>query len=181
MSERGDVIEVPATGERFVFRRRPRDTNGELLELEFYVKEFAPPPHIHAKLEERVKVLSGRARIWVAGKESTAGPGETVVFPPGVGHTFKAEGDEYLHFRCEVVPPMKMESLFETIFGLYRDGKANKRGQPNLLQNAVLAHETDAYLPGPPVWLQKPVIALLAVVARLLGYRARYERYSGRD
>ena len=60
----------------------------------------------------------------------------------------------------------------------YRDGKADKHGQPNVLQSAVLAHENRGYLAGPPIWLQKPGIAALAFIARRLGYKSRYERYS---
>jgi hypothetical protein len=126
-------------------------------------------------------VLSGRARVWTGGKESLAGPGETVVFPAGVGHTFKADGEDHLRFRCEVVPPMQMEPLFETIFGLYRDGKADKREQPNLLQNALLAHESESYLAGVPIWLQKPPVALVAWLAKRLGYRLRYDKYSRQE
>jgi hypothetical protein len=43
----------------------------------------------------------------------------------------------------------------------------------------VIAHEHDTYLGGFPIWLQKPLIAFLAAVGRLFGYRARYEKYSG--
>jgi mannose-6-phosphate isomerase-like protein (cupin superfamily) len=179
MAHVGDVIEIERTGERFAFTKRPRDTNGELLEIEFYVKQFAAPAHVHLKLEERVEVLSGRARIWIGGKERLVGPGETVVFPAGVGHTFNADGDEYLRFRCEVVPPMNMEPLFETIFGLYRDGKADKRGQPSLLQNVLLARESATFLAGVPIWLQKPPVAVGAWLAKRLGYRLRYDKYSG--
>jgi mannose-6-phosphate isomerase-like protein (cupin superfamily) len=100
---RATSSEIERTGERFVFTRRPGGTNGELLEIEFYVKQYAAPAHVHLKLEERVEVLSGRARVWTGGKESIAGSGETVVFPAGVGHTFKADGDEYLRFRCQSV------------------------------------------------------------------------------
>lgn len=178
MARPGDVIEIPATGERFEFRRRARETNGEVLEIDFHVKEFSPPRHVHARVEERVEVISGRARVRVGGKDWTAGPGETVVFPPGVGHTFQAMGEEMLHFRCEVRPG-EMESCFETIFGLYRDGKANRHGQPNLLQSVILAKEYGIYLPGPPQALQKPAVAVLAAIGRLLGYRATYEKYSG--
>jgi quercetin dioxygenase-like cupin family protein len=179
MTQPSNVFEIATTGERFTFTKRPRDTGGEVLEIEFLVKQFFPPAHIHADLEERVEVLAGRAHVRVGRKEWSAGPGETFVFPPGTAHGFRAEGDEMLRFRCEVVPPREMESLFETVFGLYRDGKANKRGQPNPLQNVVLAHEHRGYLAGPPVWLQKPVITALAFIARRLGYRARYEKYSG--
>jgi len=72
---------------------------------------------------------------------------------------------------------MKIETLFETIIGLHRDGKNFK----SPLQAAVLAREQDTYMAGPPIWLQKPLIALLAAVGRLFGYRARYEEYSGRN
>jgi len=174
-----DVFEIAKTGERFVFTKRPADTNGEVLEIEFLVRQFAPPTHVHLSVEERVEVLEGRARVRVGGKEWVAGPGETVVLPRGAAHTFRAEGDEMLRFRCEVRPARQMETLFETIFGRYRDGKADRHGQPNLLQSVVLAHEHDGYLGGPPIWLQKPLIAALAFVARLLGYRARYSKYSG--
>jgi len=179
MARAGDVFEIARTGERFVFRKRPRDTNGELLEIDFFVKQFAPRRHVHALVEERVEVISGKARVRVGRKEWSAGPGETVVFPPGVGHTFWAEGDEMLHFRCEVRPPMQMETLFETIFGLYKDGKTNKNGVPNLLQNLVLAHKHDAFLPGPPIAVQRAFLVVAAPIARLFGYRARYEKYSG--
>jgi len=179
MRQPGDVFEIAKTGERFVFTKRPRETNGELLEIEFLVKQFFPPAHIHADLEERVEVLEGRARVRIGRKAWTAGPGETVVFPAGTAHGFRAVGEEMLRFRCEIVPPREMESLFETIFGLYRDGKADKRGQPNIFQNAVLAHEHKGYLAGPPVSLQRPFVAALAFIARRLGYRARYEKYSG--
>ena len=60
-----DVFEIPSTGERFEFRKRATDTNGELLEIDFHVKEFSPPLHVHAWLEERVEVISGRARVRV--------------------------------------------------------------------------------------------------------------------
>jgi quercetin dioxygenase-like cupin family protein len=180
MPQSRDLFEITHTGERFTFTKRPNDTNGGLLEIEFLVKEFFPPAHIHVDLEERVEVLEGRARVRVGRKEWTAAPGETVVFPAGAAHGFRAEGDDMLRFRCEVVPPREMESLFETIFGLYRDGKADNRGQPSPLQNVALAHKHNAYLAGPPIWLQKPFIAVLAFIARRFGYRARYEKYSGK-
>ena len=180
MTQSRDVFEIPHTGERFTFTKRPNDTNGRLLEIEFLVKQFFPTAHIHVDLEERVEVLEGRARVRVGRKEWVAGPGETVVIPAGAAHGFRSEGEEMLRFRCEVEPPREMESLFETIFGLYRDGKADKHGQPNLFQNAVLAHEHRGYLAGPPIWLQKPLVAGLAFIAVRFGYRARYEKYSGK-
>jgi hypothetical protein len=74
-----------------------------------------------------------------------------------------------------------MESLFETLFGLGRDGKTDEEGAPRLLQGAVmLAEYEDEYrLARPPLPVQKALLAVLAPIGRLLGYRAWYARYSG--
>src|SRR5438552_19014488 len=93
MAQSRDVFKFP-TGEQFTFTKRPADTNGELLEIEFLVKEFFPPAHVHEDLEERVEVHEGRARARVGSKESTAGPGEAVVFHAGAAHSFRAEGEQ---------------------------------------------------------------------------------------
>lgn len=179
MDESRDVIEIPRTGEKFVFLKRPRNTNGELLEIECFVREFAPPerPHIHMKTEERVEVIEGTARLRMGSEERSMGPGETVAIPPGVVHTFQPHKGDLVHFRLEVRPGAQIETLWETVIGLHRDGKSFK----NPLQMAVLASEQDTYLAGPPIWLQRPLIALVAAVGRLFGYRSRYEKYSGRE
>ena len=177
MGERSDVIDIPRTGERLVFLKRPRDTNGELVEIEFFIREFAlaaARPHIHTNTEE-VEVIAGAARMRAGQEEQSLGPGDTLVIPPGTVHFLRREGEEFLHFRLRFRPPMKVETLFETLFGLHRDGKNFRHP----LQSAVMAREHETYLGGPPIWLQKPLIAALASIGRLLGYRARYEKYSG--
>ena len=181
MARRGDVLENPKTGEKIVFRETAADTKGELLRFDFFVNPggFAPPRHIHTTLEERVELVSGALRWRLGGKEGSLSPGQSVVLPRGVGHTFWNEGPGQAHFIVDVKPAFDMEALFETIFGLYRDGKTDGRGVPNLLQNAVLSRAYDGFLAGPPIALQKPLIATLATVGRLLGYRARYDKYSG--
>lgn len=178
MATVGDVIEIPRTGEKFVFLKRSRDTEGEVFEIEFFVREFAlvaARPHIHTKTEERVELIAGTARVRMGREEQIVGPGEAVVIPAGMVHFLRGEGEEFLHFRLQMRPPMKTETLFETLIGLHRDGK-NFR---NPLQMVVLASEHTTYVGGPPIWLQKPAIAVGAAIGRLLGYRARYDRYSG--
>src|SRR5437867_12776887 len=103
MTKSRDVFEIPHTGEKFTFTKRPADTNGELLEIELLVKEFFPPAHIHADLEERVEVLGGRARVRVASKAWSAGPGETAVCAAGAAHGCRAECDELRRIRCRIV------------------------------------------------------------------------------
>ena len=178
MATVGDVIEIPRTGEKFVFLRRARDTHGEVFEIEFFVREFAlvaARSHIHATTEERLELIAGTARVQMGREEQIVGPGEAVVIPAGMVHSIRREGEGFLHFRLQMRPSMKTETMFETVIGLHRDGKS----LTNPLQQMVLASEHTTYLGGPPIWLQKPAIAVGAAIGRLLGYRARYDRYSG--
>ncbi len=55
----------------------------------------------------------------------------------------------------------------------------NVSGLPNLLQLAVLAPLADSYTPHVPVPVTKLLFALLGSIGRLLGYKARYAKYSG--
>lgn len=180
MDESRDAIEVPRTGEKFVFLKRARDTNGELFEIEFFVREFAlvaARPHIHATTEERVEVIAGKARMRSGRGEQIVQPGEAMIIPAGIVHSIRREGEEFLHIRLQMRPSMKTETLFETLIGLHRDGKS----LTNPLQQMVLAGEHATYLGGPPIWLQKAAIAAGAAIGRLFGYRARYEKYSGKS
>lgn len=183
MAQPGDTVEIPATGERFVFLKTSAETGGELLELEFHVNPggFSARPHLHWDVEERVKIISGQVLVTVAGEERELGPGDSAVVPAREPHKVDVAGDEQAVFTVEVEPARDYETMFETIFGLYRDGKTGAGGRGNLLQDAVLARRHKGYLAGPPVFLQRPVLMILAAIGRLFGFRARYERYSGPD
>ena len=77
----------------------------------------------------------------------------------------------------EVEPALNFETILETMFGLARDGKANKNGvSADLLQLAVIAASADAVFGSA---LQRAMIGVLAFVGRLAGRRERYARYSG--
>jgi mannose-6-phosphate isomerase-like protein (cupin superfamily) len=77
-SKPGDVIENKLAGDRIVFLRTGRETNGELLELDCFLQPGGqgPPEHIHPHQEERFIVLSGAFTIRIAGTETTLGAGE---------------------------------------------------------------------------------------------------------
>lgn len=65
--------------------------------------------------------------------------------------------------------------------GLAADGKVNANGMPNPLQMSVLAraYRREMQLPPPQGWILGAVALGLSPIGRLLGYRVRYERYSG--
>ncbi len=187
MAKAGDVIENPITRERITFLKTTTETNGELLRFEYVVPpRFFIPEHFHPRQEERHEVLSGTLRGRVGGQERDYSEGERVVGPAGVPHAWKnPSSDEELRFVSDIRPPLVFETILETTFGLARDGKSTKQGIPkNPLQIAVLADESRGmvYATRVPVAVQEgflTLLALLASVGRLLGYRARYPEYSG--
>jgi quercetin dioxygenase-like cupin family protein len=52
-----------------------------------------PPLHVHEREHEVFTVMSGRIRFRVAETEVEAGPGDVIVVPPGIPHTFKGLED----------------------------------------------------------------------------------------
>ena len=179
MVKSGDVIEHPITRERIIFRKTAHDTNGELLQADFYLPPggFVAAEHIHPLQEERFEVLTGTLRGRIAGKEVTGGPGETVVVPAGTPHVWWNSGDAEMHVLVEVRPALRIEVFFETFFGLAQDTKVNpKTGLPNPLQLAVTlqAFRHEIILARPPRLAQRLLFGSLAPIGSLLGYRAEY-------
>jgi quercetin dioxygenase-like cupin family protein len=178
MIHAGDTIENPVTGERIVFQRTSRETNGEAVAFETIVgpNGFVAAAHVHPRQEERFEIVAGTLGLRMGGEEIVAGPGETLIIPAGTPHRFWNAGDDEVRFRCEVRPALQFEQLLETMFALAADGKTNRKGMPNPLRLAVIAR---AYfdvvrLPFPPVFVQRWGLALGAPLGRLVGYRATY-------
>ena len=181
MANDANVIENPVTGERLTFRKRSAQTGGLLLEFELALapRPAAVPAHIHARQEEHIEVTSGCVLLRLGGKEQRLSAGAAMTLPAGVAHTLWNDGEEEARILVQVKPALRTEVAIETIFGLARDGKTNKRGNPNLLQGALLAREYETFFGWPSVPVQKALLAPLVPIARLLGYRARYPQYSG--
>ena len=178
MIRAGDTIENPVTGERIVFRKTSRETNGEAVVVECFVKPngCVAATHVHPAQDERFQVLKGRIGFKLEKTEVELGAGERVTVPAGMPHRFWNAGDEEAHFVCEVRPALQFEQLLETMFALAVDGKTNRKGMPNPLRLAVIAraHFETVRLPFPPAWMQRAGLALGAPVGRVLGYGATY-------
>lgn len=173
----------PVTGERIVFRKRSRDTGGELLEMTLYLapKGFIAAAHVHPSQEERFEVSGAAVMFKVAGKERLYQPGEVAVIPPGTPHVWWNPSEEEAATLVQFRPALDTETFFETFFGLARDGKVGRNGLPNPLQMMVLAraYRREMALPRPQQTLLGPIAMLLAPLGRALGYRGRYDEYSG--
>ena len=178
MIKAGDILENPVTGERLIFRKTSRETNGELVVVECFVKADGgvAAGHVHPHQSERFEILKGAVGFKLDGQKIVAGPGDRILVAPGTSHRFWNAGDEEAHFVCEVRPALGFEQLIETMFALAADGKTNRKGMPNPLRLAVIAkhHFDDVRLPFPPVWAQRLGLALGAPIGRALGYGAAY-------
>jgi quercetin dioxygenase-like cupin family protein len=178
MIRAGDAIENPVTGERIVFHKTSRETNGEAVVIEAFVKPtgFVAAAHVHPHQDERFEVLRGTVGFRSGRQNIELGPGGRLTIPAGTPHAFWNAGDGEAHFVCEVRPALQFEQLLETMFALANDGKTNKKGLPNPLRLAVIAqaHFEDVRLPFPPVWMQRVGLAMGAPVGRLFGYGAVY-------
>ncbi len=102
-------------------------------------------------------------------------PGESVVVPAGVAHTFKNSADGESEMFGEYRPglPARSRRFFEVYFALARAGLTDMKGLPSIWQIAVEipAISDHVRLASPPWAVQRLVLALLRPIARLMGYR----------
>lgn len=98
----GNLVTVKASG---------AETSGRLTVAEFVNPPgFAPPLHRHQVEDEMFYVLSGTARFQCAGKELHAEPGDFVLLPVGVPHTFVVDADEPLR-ALQITTPAGFEDF----------------------------------------------------------------------
>jgi quercetin dioxygenase-like cupin family protein len=165
---------------------KPPQTGGELLKIsvEMAPGGFLPRPHAHPRAEERFEVATGRIQLKTSGKSRIAEAGETVIVPRGAGHVWGNPFDDPATVMVTLRPALKMETFFETFFGLAQDGKFSKTTQlPSFLQTVMLIHEfrDDIGFPGIAGTATRGLAAVLAPLARARGYRSRYPQYSDAD
>jgi len=159
--------------------RTGAETRGELFAFEVWVPTdmVSPPPHLHVAEEERLEVLEGEMTVQADGRQHVLRPGGNHAVKPGVAHTWHNSGPGPLRFRGEFRPAGNAQSFFETYCGLAAEGRSDEKGQPPLLQVAASLPFWGMYLAGPPILAQRLLMAVLRPVARLRGYRPRYERF----
>jgi hypothetical protein len=164
MARAGDEIHNPVQQDRIIWRRTARETNGELLGADLIVSPRGGNPlHVHPLQEEHFRAVSGTFGVQVGDEQRWLGEGEEA------------------QVSVELRPALNSEVYFETFYGLARDGRTDRNGLPNLLQQAVSLNginRGEIYLASPPVPVQKAILAALAPVGRLLGYKDHYGEYS---
>lgn len=175
------VISNPIAGEWVTTLVAGDETDGEYERgLALYrADNDGPPEHIHPSYEEYFEVLEGSFVFVVDGQRRTLVAGDHVTVPHGTPHTFRNDADAVASCIVETRPAGELRGVIATLSGLAHDGKLTERGTPRFLQAMVIAAELadDTVFTSPPPPVQKLLAAIVAPVARRLGYRATYPTY----
>jgi quercetin dioxygenase-like cupin family protein len=167
-----DEVEDPRSGQRLVFR----PATGDVLEVDLYVSPGAfVREHVHPAQEETFTGVAGTFELEVDGARRTIGPGESVVIPPKTPHGFEPAAED-AHLLVSVRPALELGGYFRAFLSLSREDRLRipARGLPEpLLLFAALMHRyrREIAAPGIPLWLQRPLWWMLALLGRVRGYR----------
>jgi mannose-6-phosphate isomerase-like protein (cupin superfamily) len=95
------------------FKVVPSDTSGNLLVIEHrnLMPDTGPALHLHLSQEEWFYVMDGEVRFQVGDRHLQLGPGDSVLAPRHVPHTFSATGSP-AHLLIAFTPADKMERYF---------------------------------------------------------------------
>jgi mannose-6-phosphate isomerase-like protein (cupin superfamily) len=179
MAYNGQILENPISGERFVFHLTGDDTEGKVLafDLEVHPGGHVPGAHVHPTQEERFEVVRGAMKFRKGFRTVVAGPGDTVVVPPGTSHRFSNAGSELAAVRVEVRPALNMEQLYETVVALAREGRTFRSGLPKPLDLALFMREFEKEVQAPfAPGLVRAATAPLAWLAARRGLEDLYPR-----
>ena len=174
----GDEIDDPRSGQRLVFG--PAD--GDVLRVDLFVSPGAfVRAHVHPAQEETFTGVAGTFELEVDGEKRTIRPGDSVVIPARTPHRFEAAAEE-AHVRVTVRPALELGGYFRAFLNLSREDRLRipPRGLPKpLLLFAALMHRyrREIAAPGIPVWLQRPLWRVLALLGRLRGHRSSFPEY----
>ena len=98
----GNLVTLKATGAQ---------TRGRITVAEFLNPAgFAPPLHRHLDEDEMFYLLSGTAEFRCDGQAFQAGPGDFVLLPVGLPHTFLVEAQEPLR-ALQITTPSGFENF----------------------------------------------------------------------
>ena len=176
------VIVNPLSGEQITITASGADTGG-VLEWELLLAPGGrvPSSHAHPEQEECFTVLEGRMRFRVGGRRVTAGPGDTVLVPPGTVHHFANAGPGPARASVATWPALSMQDLLETAAAMAQAQHAAARRLPNPVDMALFMRDFEREVRAPylPAALVRAVIRPAAWLAGRCGLDARYRRLRG--
>jgi hypothetical protein len=183
-SRAGDVAENPVIGERVVVRVGTEDPGGELLVAELFVRPggAVAGEHVDPSIDEWFTVLEGRVGFRSDGRGSVAPLGNACTCRRGRRTTGGTRGERGAgHRRGQPHRQVRGGGLQHVLPGLGRQDEREGYAEPAAGGPLRPEFEDVLYFTSPPRPVQRALFAVLAPVARLLGYRGSYPRYTNRS
>jgi quercetin dioxygenase-like cupin family protein len=170
----GDVLENPVTGERFTVLAIPRNEDDwGKAEILFPPGAQGPPRHVHERTQERVSVIEGVLTVSLGSRRDRRElrAGESLDLPAHIPHRFWNPSDQPVRLVGEARPGAQLGIALERLCQLAREGKVTRRGAPkDPLEVALLFEQSEMYLTGIPLAIQRPLQRWLVGLARRRGY-----------
>lgn len=181
MAFRGKEVTNPVSGQSIRFLNTSVDTDGSLLEMEtsFAAHSQEPVAHYHPYQKEVFTVLEGKIQVRVNKEIRELKQGEVLHMKPNMVHSMWNPFDTPAKVHWTVQPALGTEYFFETGMGLANEGKVDKKGMPKLLQSVLLLDrfKREFRLGKPSYTIQTMLLKSLSPIAKLVGYKAVYEKY----
>lgn len=182
MATKGQVLTNPHNGDSFEFIETAADTNGARVTLRATVKSKGQlvPNHLHILQDESFEIISGELTVTTGGEKIVLKPGDKLTHPKNTAHNHYNNSDTPVTYLHTVAPALDFDHFIVNLMGLASDGKG-KDGKYGLMQDLVTLKYLDskAYLADMPIGVQTVLMNTIAPIARLMGYRAIYKKYSG--
>ena len=166
-SAKPEIIVNPVTGDRMTILAASGKNKGNYAKIRFDLPPGAKgsPLHYHTEMNETFTVLKGSLSMELGqkGNRHNMLPGESLIVPAGINHSFCNTSDNWVTFTTENSPAAGFERFIRGLYGLAIDGKVNSEGMPtNLLQLAVLLKLSDTIPVGiPPIVFQLGINTLV--------------------
>jgi mannose-6-phosphate isomerase-like protein (cupin superfamily) len=120
-----------------------------------------PPAHFHPAQDEHFEILEGQLRVLLDGEERQFGPGDVLDIPRGTVHAMTATADG-ARAIWQTRPALRTEQFFAAM-----DAAQSRGGSLLDLVPVARAHAAEVRFTKPPTWLQRPLFAILSLVASL--------------
>ena len=143
--EDGAIVFLPGLGVRFMIDGETTGGAFSLVEHPIPPRALAAPLHTHHNEDEYSYVLAGRVGIQLGDEVFQAAPGELIVKPRGIAHTFWNAGDEPARL-LELISPAGFENYFREMAPLL----AAEPRDPAAIGQVRARYRLDADLSSPP-------------------------------
>jgi mannose-6-phosphate isomerase-like protein (cupin superfamily) len=165
---RGSVYRLH-DGEQVTVRR----SSAEALEVDAVWRSTPakPPVHLHPHQDERFEVSEGELSVEIEGRLHVVRAGEALEVPRGAVHRMWNGGEAPCRAVWRITPALRTEEFFAAVEESRAHARAARGGTITLLGSGpVLREFADEFRLPLPAPLARPLLAVLAGLARLRGY-----------